>query len=700
MKTGIESLLNPHSVVVFGVSELEGKAGNSVVKHLLEGSIRVYGINPKGGTLFGLPIYRRIEELPEVPDLAVIALPAELAPDTVRACAGRGIGAVIVIAGGFSEIGEAGEKLELELKEAITGTRTRILGPNTLGLLIPRLKLDTIFLPSSHLRRPSPGNIAIISQSGSGVMGALDIGAFYGVGLGAFVGLGNRIDIDENELIEYFGDDPHTSAIGMYLESFVDAQRFVDACGRVSSRKPLVLVKAGRSSAGARAVALHTGSLAGSDRVTGGVLSQLGIFRAYDDEELLDAVRVLAHGKPLAGRRAVILTGGGGMGVITADYVEAQEKGIAASLATLDPNTEARLARIALPYASVRNPIDLTPVAGNDMYEAALEILQDDPGVDVIIVCLMYHNAKKGDKFTERLCHWGKQGKKPLIAAAIGSETTIRAIRQMEAAGVLALPSFRRAVKAVDLLAQRAEFLRRENSPGQSVSMVSVPGKVDTEQAFVPKPGIPLAEDEVKAVLRKRGICTPDSIVLPGGELPAEIPFPFPHVIKIRSSDVLHKTELKGVVLNIKNPETLEKTVKEMRSRFPGQDLLMERMEPSGVEIIVGLIEDATFGLSIMCGIGGILAELYRDVTFRRVPINSLDADNMLRDLKAHALFEGFRGIRVSREAVIDLLLKVSSLGLDLRGNIDQMDLNPVIVREDKAIVVDAKLIWKAEITA
>lgn len=216
-----------------------------------------------------------------------------------------------------------------------------------------------------------------------------------------------------------------------------------------------------------------------------------------------------------------------------------------------------------------------------------------------------------------------------------------------------------------------------------------------TKPAFTPTPGTPLAEDEVKALLRARGMSTPESIVLLKGELPSEMPLPYPVVVKIRSAAVLHKTELKGVALNIQNADDLAKTVAEMRARFPGEDLLVERMERSGVEIIVGLVEDATFGLSIMCGMGGILAELYRDVTFRLVPINRPDAESMLADLKAHALFEGFRGIQANREAVIDLLLKVSELGQDLMGHVDQMDLNPVIVREDKAVVVDAKLIWK-----
>ena len=230
----------------------------------------------------------------------------------------------------------------------------------------------------------------------------------------------------------------------------------------------------------------------------------------------------------------------------------------------------------------------------------------------------MYHSTKRDEHFTEMLCHWGKHGKKPLIVAAVGSETTIEAIRRLEVAGVLAFPSFWQAVKAVDILAQRTEFLRRMES---SKSIVSVTNNGHTEPELGLEPGKPLAEDEVKAILRKRGISTPDSVVLTGGELPAEIPFPFPHVVKIRSSDVLHKTELKGVALNITNQEILQKTVEEMRSLFPGKDLLLERMEPGGLEIIVGLIEDSTFGLSLCAELAASWRSYTRMWLFGRFPL-------------------------------------------------------------------------------
>jgi len=692
MKSGIECLLNPKSIAIIGASPQEGKAGNFIVMQLLGGNFRIFPVNSRGGTVFGLPIYHSVLDVPEVPDLAVLALPAEATVGATVECAKRGVGAVIVVAGGFGEVGEAGRALERELKAAITGTRTRILGPNTLGVLVPRLRLDTIFLPIARLRRPSPGSVALISQSGSAVMGGMDIAAFYGASLAAFAGLGNRLDIDENELIEHFANDPHCKAIGLYLESFADTRRFVEVCREVVPRKPLVLLRAGRSSAGARAVQLHTGSLAGSDRVTDGVLRQLGVVRVYDEEELLDKAQALAFSRPLAGRRMVVLTGGGGMGIVTADYIEARDKGIASTLATLDPKTESRLAKVALPFASVRNPIDLTASVTNEMFDAALEILQDDPGVDVILCCFGYHPPGIDEHLTEILRHWAKNGKKPLIAAPIGSETAIQGIRDLEAAEVPAYPSIWRAVRAVDVLARRGEFLRSL----ELSKKVSFAQDGDTPQYVRQlQPGVPLAEDEVKRALREYGIATPDSVVLPKGDLPSDLSLPFPVVVKVRSAAVLHKTELKGVMLNIRGKRALQKAVREMQSRFPGEDLLVERMERSGVEIIVGLVEDPTFGLSIMCGLGGILAELYQDVSFRRVPIDYRDAEEMLRELKAHPIFEGFRGIKASRAAVIDLLLRVSGLGQNLAGLIDQMDLNPVIVHEDGAVVVDAKLIWK-----
>jgi acetyltransferase len=519
----------------------------------------------------------------------------------------------------------------------------------------------------------------------------MDIGAFYGLGINAFVGLGNRLDIDENELLEYFKDDQATSAVALYLESFADPKRFIEIAREFVLQKPLVFLRAGRSYAGARAVQSHTGSLAGSDRVTDGMLRQLGILRVYDADQLLETANALAYSRPVKGRRVAIVTGGGGMGIMTADYIEAKENGIASKLATLQPETESKLKEVALPIASVHNPIDLTASVTSAMYDGAIGALQDDPGVDVIICVYDYNPSGCDERLTESLIHWAKEGSKPLVAAVLGSELCIDGIRTLSSAGVPAFSSIWSAVRAVDALAKRNEFL--EMVANRQEATVDEGGK--SRSAVKVVSGVPLAEDQIKAVLSDRGINTPKSVVLSKGILPTEVPLAYPVVVKIRSAAVLHKTELKGVVLDVRDRASVEVVAQEMAERFPGEDLLVEEMEPKGVELIVGLIEDATLGLAIMCGLGGTLAELFQDVAFRLIPIDKQEAENMLRELKGYALLNGFRGIEANRKAVIDLLVKVSQLGQELAGSVDQIDLNPVIVHGDKAVVVDAKIIWK-----
>lgn len=694
MRDGIDAFLSPKSIAVVGASPQKGKVGNIVVKQLLGKGFTIYPINPKGGTILGVPVLHSLQETPEAPDLAVLALPAEVTVPATAECVRRGVRGVIAIAGGFGETGEAGRALEAQLAETIRGSNTRLLGPNTLGVLAPATGLDTVFLSPDRFVRPGPGSLALISQSGSAVLGELDAAATHGMTISAFVGLGNRLDVDENELIDYFAAAPDTSVLGLYLESFADASGFLASCAKTVDRKPVVLLKAGCSESGARAVQLHTGSLAGSDRVTEGALRQVGVARVHDCEELLDVGRALAYSRPLDGHRIAVLTNGGGWGIIAADFIEARDRRIGLRLAELTPETTEKLAKVTLPFAALRNPIDVTASAGNQMFADALEILQDDPGVDAILCCFGYQPPAIDDRLTEVLCQLGRTGKKPIVIVPMGSGPAIQSIRQLEAARVPAYPSIRRAVRAIQALAERGEYLRR-TSAGRRRS-VSTPSSEPPAILSSYRPGVPLAEDEVKAILRGQGISTPRSVVLEKGVLPAALPLDYPLVLKVRSATILHKTERGGVMLDIQDPRQLETAVDEMRTRFPGEDLLAEEMVPEGVEIIAGLVSDPTFGLSIMCGVGGVLSELYRDVAFRRVPIDRDDAVEMLGELKARALLEGFRGIKASREAVIDLLLKISSMGHELAEVLDQMDLNPVIVHEDGAVVADAKLLWRA----
>jgi acetyltransferase len=691
MGNSIEALLKPESVAIIGASAQEGKVGNIILKLALDKEFRVYAVNPKGGTACDLPLYPSILDLPEVPDLAVLALPAAPTLAAARECIQFGVKAVIAIASGFGETGEAGHALEMQLAEMVRGSQTRVLGPNTLGILVPASGLDTNFLPLERMRRPTQGKIAVLSQSGSVAMGELDSQSFTGASISAFVGLGNRIDIDENELMDYFADDPGTDVVALYLESFADPQKFINCCSRIIPRKPVVLLKAGRSEAGARAVQLHTGSLAGSDRVTDGVMNQLGVLRTYDTQEFLDAARAFALAQPIFDRRVAILTNGGGYGIIASDFIESSNRGIGARLAVLSEETKKKVASVSLPYAALRNPIDLTASLNNEMCDVALSALQDDPGVDVILFIMGYQPPAVDEKLTDIIIQRAQNKQKPLIVVPMGSDVVINAMREFNAAGVLAYNNIWRGVRAIDFLARRGDYLRKQKAmPVEAAPKSEVSGKVIPQL----KPGVAVAEDEVKAALRGIGVRVPNSIVLRAGQKLVDVPLSYPLVVKICSAEILHKTEQKGVVLGIQDRDELETTVADMRKRFDSGDILIEEMEGRGIEMIVGLVRDATFGLSIMCGLGGTTAEIYQDVAFRKLPITRQDADEMLCELKGHALLEGFRGIKADRDGFIDLLIKISSLGEMYSDEIMQMDLNPVIVQAEKAVAVDAKILW------
>ncbi|HWQ04086.1 MAG TPA: acetate--CoA ligase family protein [Longilinea sp.] len=689
MGNNIEALLKPQSVVVIGASAQQGKVGNVILTQVARGKFRVYAVNPKGGTACGLPFYASVRDLPEVPDLAVLAMPAAPTIGAAQECIDLGVKAIVAIASGFGETGDAGRVLEKQLADMLCGSQTRLLGPNTLGLLVPESGLDTNFLPADRMRRPDSGNIVLLSQSGSVAIGEIDSNALTGVSISAFVGFGNRLDIDENELMDYYAEDAGTDVLAMYLESFADPQGFLERCRRIVPKKPVILLKAGRSEAGARAVQLHTGSLAGSDRVTDGALRQAGVIRVYDTQELMDAARILAFMPPIYNNRVAVLTNGGGFGIVASDFIESTRPGIGARLAVLSDETKQKIASAALSFAAVRNPIDLTGSLNNAMCDAALSALQEDPGVDIILFTLGFQPPAIDEGLIDIIIKWAKNGSKPMIVVPIGSDIVLKAMQKFNAARVPAFTSIWRGVQAIDTLAKRGDILRKLQAAQVDAAEPAKGMVIPSLQA-----GIPVAEHEVKAALREIGVNVPKSIILRPGEHVQNVPLNYPLVVKISAADILHKTEQKGVLLGIRDQTELETAVADMRSRFATGDILIEEMEERGVEMIVGLVRDSTFGLAIMCGLGGTTAELYQDVSFRKVPITRRDADEMLSELKGHKLLEGFRGIKTDREGLIDLLVKIAQFGEFYQDGILQMDLNPVIVQAHRAVAVDAKILW------
>ncbi|MBE3597652.1 MAG: CoA-binding protein [Limnochordaceae bacterium] len=448
----IHQLLSPRTIAVVGASPNPSKIGHIIFRHLLKSRARVYPVHPSATRILDQSVWPSIRSLPEPVELAVLATPAATVPELVEECVACGVGVVIPIAGGFGETGPEGRKLEARMKAAIRGSSTRLLGPNTLGVINPAYALDTFFLPDDRLDRPGPGSIALLSQSGAVGVTLVATAAAMGAGISCFVGLGNRLDIGEAELVrELARPGSGTSVIGLYLESFGNGPAFVEACREVAGETPVVLLKAGRTATGARAASLHTGSMAGPDRVVDGVLRQYGVWRVFDDLELVDTCLALSlvRRSPLSSTRVAVLTCAGGQGVMLTDYIESTTRGVGLSMAQLSEGTRLRLKEIIPTFASSANPVDLTGEASPPMYEAALQAVLEDAGVDAVLASVVLQLPHMDDGVLEAIARQAARYGKPVVAALIGPKDTQAPFRALVGMGVPAYPSLWRAVRAL-----------------------------------------------------------------------------------------------------------------------------------------------------------------------------------------------------------------------------------------------------------
>ncbi len=454
-------LLNPGSVAVVGASSNPKKIGYVVVENLknngYEGNI--YPVNPKGGEILGHRVYESIDAVPEERiDLAVITLPAETTVKIFESVAKKS-SFIIPIAGGFGETGEKGKKMEEQLKNIGKKYGTRIIGPNTVGIYIPSTGVNTALVVPERSRFPGDGEIAFITQSGALGLLTMDSVTMYDVGFSAFINLGNRIDVNENELLEYFGQDKKSKVVILYIESFANGREFMQIARKVSRNKPIVVLKAGRTKRGGKAASLHTGALGGSDAVADGAFKQSGVIRAYDEVELIDYARALAYGKPIKGDRIAVVTSAGGVGVVTTDYIESEIRGVGMKMADLSQNTKHKIKGEVVPFASVENPIDMTAQASDEDYDGVIAALDEDTNVDAILVYALFQTPLISEKLVDIITKWHREGNKPIVVGTIGSEFALNMMRRFERDRVPVYPSIERSVKALRVLRDRALML-------------------------------------------------------------------------------------------------------------------------------------------------------------------------------------------------------------------------------------------------
>jgi acyl-CoA synthetase (NDP forming) len=461
MKNDLDGLMRPRSVAVLGASAHPEKMGHIVLKNLSKGKFQLYPVNPNENEILGLRCYPSIAAVPGDVDLAVLALPAPASESSVRECAVKGVRVVIVTSSGFRETGPEGSALESRLVEAIEGTKTRILGPNTMGVFVPSIGLDSLLIPIERSKRPKRGSIAMISQSGAVSIAFMEKAEAAGIGISACVGLGNKIDINENELLDFFSNDANTKCIALYLESFSDGKGFLDVARKIVKKKPIVALKSGRTITGETAARSHTGALSSSDPVVDGVLRQAGVVRAYDEEELLDVAKALDFVDHIQGNKVCIVASAGGFGVIATDLVESNDHGAGLVMARLSNRTSDELKTIAPGFSSVRNPVDLTAGVTDEMYDSVLGVLMDDSGVDCIMMSLEMQPPHITRKLIDAAERRGGSGRTPLVVSAFAGVRTDALLKELAKRKILAYPSIWRAIRAIRALSDRGRYLRQ-----------------------------------------------------------------------------------------------------------------------------------------------------------------------------------------------------------------------------------------------
>jgi acetyltransferase len=656
----------------------------------------IHFVNPRRGTLFGREMLLGIRDVPDPADLAVLVVPAASIPASLRACGERGLRAAVIASGGFREVGAEGAALEAECLRIAREYGIRLIGPNCIGLLDTHLPLDTTFLAPPA---PPPGDVAFISHSGAICAAVIDWASGQGFGLSRLVSLGNQADLTETDVLAPVAEDEHTRVLTLYLEGVSDGRRFIEQASAVTRNKPVIALKVGRFPSGQRAVASHTGALAGQEAAYNAAFQRAGVIRAETNEEMFDWARALAWCPPPSGRHMAVLTNAGGPGVVAADALEQ----LHLPLGALQGATTDRLRALLPAAASLHNPVDMLASAGPHEYAECLSALLDDPGVSGVMVILPPPPMHSAESVASALVPVIQRATKPVVVALMGANLILKASDVLRASRI---PDYRfpeRAASALAMLVQRAEFLARPLAAPETFSGLQ-PDTVRTVLArHRSSVGEFLGQEDVASLLAAYGIHTPRIELAQSADdavsFAAEMGFPV--ALKVASPDIPHKSDVGGVLLGLTDAAHVAAgfaTVRDNALRaHPGARLLgvhVQRMLPAGQEVIVGAVQDAQFGALLMFGSGGTEVEGLRDVAFGLAPLPRQEAEAMLESTWAGRRLRGYRNlVPADRTAVLDVLQRLGHLVAAFPG-IAEVEINPLRVLPDGqgAVAVDVRL--------
>jgi len=662
----LDAMLKPKSVAVIGASTSPDKMGHEILKNILDGGFKgpVYPINPKADTIIDLPCYKSIKEIEEAPDLAVIIIPARFVPQAVQECGEAGVKGAVIITGGFAEAGDEGEELQHQVVEAANKFGVRIIGPNCQGVNNPHHPLCASWPLLTYT-----GKVALISQSGTVGAAMMDWFSEEKLGASSFVSMGNRADVDEADLIAYFNQDPNTEVIAAYIEGIKRPELFIQAVEQL--QKPLVVLKSGRTPKGKVAAESHTKALAGADAIYEALFSKYGICRAYTAEEFYDYAKALAYLKPPEGNRILFITTSGGAAILAID--QAEQEGL--NVSPLPAEAVEAITPLIPAHAIKANPVDLTGDATAQMFEDVMEVTRKYYDTFGVIF---------GDPVEDASRVVTPDGNELIIFYG-GADVERHESELMHLKGIPVFPTPERGIKALTRVLESKTL----DAPQKPTLTVPAAGRqLPLHEAFtrIDKQGLPcaafgLAESQANAVkiAREQG---------------------FPVALKISSPDILHKSDVGGVQLNLDSDSAIERAYDELLSAVKNNNpqaqvegVLVSKMASPGLEVIVGMNRDPQFGPVILFGLGGIMVEIFQDVSLRLLPLTQKDALAMIREIKGYGLISGYRGQpAVDEQALADCLMAVARIA-EGSPEIIEIDLNPVFAYPDGILVADARMI-------
>jgi len=695
----LKRLFNPESVAIVGASTHQGKIGHILVKNLLTYDYpgKIFPINPKASEILGLKAYSSLKNIPERVDLAIIAVKPVDVLETIKICGEKNIEAAIVISAGFKETGPKGAKLEQELKKLAKENGVRILGPNCLGLIDTHSKLNASFATGM----PEQGKIGFFSQSGAMCVAILDWALGEKIGFSKFVSLGNKTDISEIDMLIALGEDKNTKVILGYLEGVENGPAFIQVAQEVSKKKPIVIIKAGVTSAGAKAVSSHTGSLAGSESAYQAAFKQSGVIRAKTINELFNYALAFVNQPLPKGPRVAILTNSGGPGIVAADACDQS----ALQLVRLNSETAEKLRSFLPPVASFVNPIDIIGDAHFDRYDHALKVLLEASNVDAVIVILTPTATIEIKETAKVVVKHAQKTNKPILCSFMGKMQVEKGVKYLKKHGIPNYLCPEDAVMVLEKMWQRQHWLSQPLSTYFQIQADRARVRYLLEMAK--RQGrFHLTETEAREILKAYGFSLPQTRLARTKEDAVEAAknIGFPVVLKIVSPDISHKTDVGGVILKLETPQAVKEAFTEImlrvKEKFPKAAIYgisVQEMIQGAKETIIGFTRDPQFGPLLMFGLGGIYVEILKDVSFRIAPIGKREALEMIREIKTYPLLRGIRGEPPTDvSALVEGILALNQMALDF-PEIIEAEINPFLVRTKGSTAVDARLTIKKE---